>query len=104
MEIYTPKQMVAHANERFEKYLFLVETAINERLKQEFDCISDCIDISDIFEFYQMDLKHRVWNRVVNDYCARNWDIFPIRVQKYQTFDDRTLDLKWKVAVRNLKK
>lgn len=103
VEIYSTKQMVEHANRQFDKWYSLVVLSINARLKEKFESVSDYIDISDIYEFYQMDEKVRVWTKVVNDFTAKNWDIFPMRVEKFETYDGRIMNHAWKIAVRNLK-
>jgi hypothetical protein len=103
VEIYTTKQAIEHANRQFDKWYSLVVLAINARLKDQFDVVSDYIDISDIYEFYAMDEKHRVWVKIVNDFSSNNWDIFPVRVSKFLTFDDKMSTYKWKIAVSNLK-
>jgi hypothetical protein len=103
VEIYTPKQMIEHANKQFNKFYNLVVASINIRLKNEFSNVSTYVDISDIYEFYSMQNKNVLWNKIVNDFSDKNWDIFSIRVEKFTTVDDTIDNYKWKIAVKNLK-
>ena len=103
VEVYSTKQMIEHANAQFDKWYSLVVLSINARLKDQFDSVSVYIDISDIYEFYQMDEKVRVWTKVVNDFSAKNWDIFPLKTEKRSTYDGKMTNLTWKIAVRDFK-
>ena len=104
IEIYSTKQIIDHANNRFNKYYNLAVLAINTRLQDNFITPSDFIDISDIHEFYNMDEKDVLWRKIVADFKDKNWDIFPLRVNQYTTIHGIITNSSWKIAVRDFKK